>query len=91
MSLQQRVVGECKGCYGGIQFVNCFTTYTPRERSLAKITYMNDHVLLQLCMSDSVLANISCIVVDEAHEDNNTTSSANKPMISGSDEVGNHP
>lgn len=32
MSLQQRVVGECKGCYGGIQSVNCCTTYTPRDR-----------------------------------------------------------
>ena len=52
---------------------------------------MTDHVLLQLCMSDSLLADINCIIVDEAHEDNNTTSSANKPMISGSNEVGNHP
>ena len=48
MSLQQRVLGECKGCYGGIQLVNCFTTYTPRERSLVKVNYMTDHVLLQL-------------------------------------------
>ena len=29
---------------------------------------MTDHVLLQLCMSDSMLADISCIIVDEAHE-----------------------
>ena len=91
MSLQQRVVGECKGCYGRIQSVNCFTTYTPRESSLVKVNYMTDHVLLQLCMSDSELADISCIILDEAHEDNNTTSSANKPIISGSNEVGNHP
>ena len=91
MSLQQRVVGECKGCYGGIQSVNCFTTYTPREHSLAEVNYMTDHVLLQLCMSDSVLEDINCIIVDEAHKDNNTTSSANKAMISRSDEVGNHP
>lgn len=68
MSLQQRVAGECKGCYGGIQSVDCCTTYTPRERSLAKVNYMTDHVLLQLCMSDSDLASISCIIVDEAHE-----------------------
>ena len=52
MSLQQRVVGECKGFYGGIRSVNYFTTYTPRERSLVKVNYMIDHVLLQLCMSD---------------------------------------
>ena len=91
MSLQQRVVGECKRCYGGIHYVNCFTTYTPRECSLVKVNYMTDHVLLQLCMSDSVLADINYIIVDEAHEENNTTSSPNKPMISGSNEVGNHP
>ena len=29
---------------------------------------MTDHVLLQLCMSDSVLAAISFITVDEAHD-----------------------
>ena len=52
---------------------------------------MTKHVLLQLCMSDSVLADINYIIVDEAHEDNNTTSSANKSMILGSHEVGNHP
>ena len=91
ISLQQRVVGEFKGSYGGIQFVNCFTTYTPRERSLAKVNYMTDHVLLQLCILVSLLEYISYIIVDEAHEDNNTTSSVNKPMISGSNEVGNHP
>ena len=68
MSLQQRVVGECKGCYGGIHSVNCFTTYTPRESSLAEVNYMTDHVLLQLFMSDSVLAAISFIIVDEAHD-----------------------
>ena len=51
---------------------------------------MTDHVLLQLCMSGSVLADINCIIVDEAHEDNNTTSYANNPMISGFDELGNH-
>ena len=84
-------MGECKGSYGGIQSVNYFTTYTPREHSLVKVNYMTDHVLLQLCMSGLVLEDINCIIVDEAHEDNNTTSSANKTMISGSDEVGNHP
>ena len=68
MSLQQRFVGECKGCYGGIQSVICFTTYNPRELSLAKVNYMIDHVLLQLCMSDSMFTDISSIIVDEAHE-----------------------
>ena len=68
MSLQQRVVGECKGCYGGIQSVNCFTTYTPKEHSLTNVKYMNDHVLLQLCMSDSALEDIGYITVDEACE-----------------------
>ena len=52
---------------------------------------MTNHVLLQLCMSGLVLEDINCIIVDEAHEEKNTTSSANKPMISGSDELGNHP
>ena len=61
-------MGECKGFYGGIQSINYFTTYTPRERPLAEVNYMTDHVLLQLYMSKSVLAAISCIIVDEAHE-----------------------
>ena len=68
MSLQQRVVGECKGCYGRIQSVNCFTTYTPIERSLVKVNYMTGHVLLPLCMSNSVLEDINYIIVDEAHD-----------------------
>ena len=34
---------------------------------------MIDHVLLQLCMLDSVLADINCIIVDEAHESSLST------------------
>eukprot|EP01018_Ginkgo_biloba_P028693 Gb_34264 [translate_table: standard] len=68
MSLAQRVAGECKGCYRDTHSVSCCTSHTSREHSLAKITFMTDHVLLQLCMSDSVLSNIGCILVDEAHE-----------------------
>ena len=48
-------------------------TLPARQRSLAKINYMTDHVLLQLCMSNSELADISCIIVDEAHECNLST------------------
>ena len=33
-----------------------------------KVNYITDHVLIQLCILDSVLENISCIIVDEAHE-----------------------
>ncbi|KAH9292074.1 hypothetical protein KI387_042739, partial [Taxus chinensis] len=68
MSLAQRVAGECRGCYKGTCSVSCCTTYIVQQGSLAKITYMTDHRLLQLCMSDSELAHISCIIVDEAHE-----------------------
>ncbi|XP_057846134.2 ATP-dependent RNA helicase DEAH12, chloroplastic [Cryptomeria japonica] len=67
MSLAARVAGECKGCYQDTHPVSCFTT-NPRDNSLAKITYMTDHALLQLCMSDPELEHVSCIIVDEAHE-----------------------
>ncbi|XP_057829663.2 ATP-dependent RNA helicase DEAH11, chloroplastic [Cryptomeria japonica] len=68
MSLTQRVAGECRGCYEDTCSVSCCTAYVPQERPLSKITYMTDHRLLQVCMLDTELTHISCIIVDEAHE-----------------------
>ncbi|KAK9949467.1 hypothetical protein M0R45_004986 [Rubus argutus] len=65
-SLAKRVKEESSGCYGE----NAITSYqtSSGQQFKSKVTYMTDHCLLQCYMKDTNLSEISCILVDEAHE-----------------------
>ncbi|KAL4180995.1 hypothetical protein AMTRI_Chr12g268910 [Amborella trichopoda] len=66
-SLAQRVGEECLGCYADNSIVS-HTAYSCMQRLNSKVIFMTDHCLLQYCLYNSDLSNVSYIIVDEAHE-----------------------
>lgn len=67
ISLAQRVAEESTGCYKDISVVS-HPTYSSHQHFNSNVVYMTDHCLLQHCTNNTGLAEISCIIVDEAHE-----------------------
>ncbi|KAJ4963552.1 hypothetical protein NE237_023491 [Protea cynaroides] len=67
ISLEQRVGEESQGCYKD-DLVACYPTYSFTQGFDSQVVFMTDHCLLQHYMKDENLTEISCVIVDEAHE-----------------------
>lgn len=69
VSLAHRVREECRGCYDyDDDYICCYPSFSSAQQFKSKIIYMTDHCLLQHYMNDKKLSDISCIIIDEAHE-----------------------
>uniref|UniRef100_A0A2P2JTQ8 RNA helicase n=1 Tax=Rhizophora mucronata TaxID=61149 RepID=A0A2P2JTQ8_RHIMU len=67
ISLAKRVGEECRGCYED-NSIACYPTFSSFQLFNSKVIYMTDHCLLQHLMKDKTLSEVSCIIIDEAHE-----------------------
>nr|DAD41023.1 TPA_asm: hypothetical protein HUJ06_015346 [Nelumbo nucifera] len=67
ISLAHRIREESNGCYEDNSVI-CYPTYSSMQGFSSKVIFMTDHCLLQHYMNDKNLDNISCIILDEAHE-----------------------
>ncbi|KAG5574593.1 hypothetical protein H5410_054727 [Solanum commersonii] len=66
-SLANRVREESQECYDDCS-ISCNPPHSSCQQFDSKVIFMTDHCLLQHYMGDKTLSNISCIIVDEAHE-----------------------
>ncbi|XP_022943236.1 ATP-dependent RNA helicase DEAH12, chloroplastic-like [Cucurbita moschata] len=67
ISLAHRVREESRGCYDD-DCISCYPSFSSAQQFKSKIIYMTDHCLLQHYMNDKKLSDVSCIIIDEAHE-----------------------
>ncbi|CAI9109555.1 OLC1v1009395C2 [Oldenlandia corymbosa var. corymbosa] len=65
--LAQRVREESDGCYEDNSVI-CIPSYSSLSQFRSKIIFTTDNCLLQHYMSDKKLSQVSCIIIDEAHE-----------------------
>lgn len=68
VSLAHRVREESRGCYDDDDYISCYPSFSSAQQFKSKIIYMTDHCLLQHYMNDKELSDVSCIIIDEAHE-----------------------
>ncbi|ONK61612.1 uncharacterized protein A4U43_C08F31770 [Asparagus officinalis] len=68
ISVAQRVVEECIGCYDDDNFIVSCPSYSSSPEFKSRIVFMTDHCLLQHYMGKRSFKGISYIIIDEAHE-----------------------